>query len=73
MIDIGLKLGHDISNLIAELNFKTLQKIDIYEQYMKHKDVSVKRMAKIKRHLSVLKVLLPNDLKRLNITLTMKR
>jgi len=67
MIDIGLKLGHDVSNLVAELNFKTLQKIDIYEQYMNHKDVSVKRMAKIKRHLSVLKVLLPNDLKRLNM------
>ena len=69
MIDIGLKLGHDVSNLVAELNFRSGEKIDIYEQYMKHKDVSANRMAKIKRHLSVLKVLLPNDLSKLNMSL----
>lgn len=67
MIDIGLKLNHDVSELIKELNFKPIVKINIYEQFIKHQDVSDNRKAKIERILSVLKVLLPNDLSTINM------
>ena len=68
MIDIGLKLNQDVRELIKELNFKPIDKINIYEQFIKHKDVSNNRKAKIERILSVLKVLLPNDLSTINMT-----
>jgi len=72
MIDASLKLGHDISNLITELDFKTrssVQGTDIYERYLKHKNVSDTRTAKIKSLLYVLKVMLPNDLNKLNMSI----
>jgi len=67
MIDIGLKLKHDVSKLIEELDFQAKTCIDIYEQYIKHKDVSATRMVKIRWQISVLKVLMPNDLKKLKM------
>ncbi len=69
MIDMGLKLKQDISGLIEELNFKPIVKTEIYEQFISYKDISDNRKTKIQRVLSVLRVLLPNDISKLNMSI----
>jgi len=69
MLDLGIKLKQDITHLMAELNLPTVIKVDIYQSYLKNQDVSITRIAKIKRLLSVIRVLLPKDLQRLNMNI----
>jgi len=68
MIDISIKLGKDVSNLLEELKLTHRPKIDIYEQYIQSKQVSKGRVAKIRRFSKVLKVLLPNDFSTINMS-----
>jgi len=70
MIEIGLRLNQDVSNLMDEVGLNNrVANIDIYEQYLKNQDVSSTRIAKIERLLSVVRVLLPKDLRRLNMSI----
>ncbi len=70
MIEIGLKLNQDVSKLMDEVNLNNgVANIDIYEQYLKNQDVSSTRIVKIKRLLSTVRVLLPKDLRRLNMSI----
>ncbi len=70
MIEIGLRLNQDVSNLMDEIGLNNrVANIDIYEQYLKNQDVSSTRIARIERLLSVVRVLLPKDLRRLNMSI----
>ena len=74
-IDVGLKLGQDISPLISELNIRAIKQTvsaplgvtcksgtDVYKMYIQFQDVSDNRITKISRLISTLRVLLPNDI-----------
>ena len=69
MIDFGIKLKQDITPLIEELNLlaSPKQRINIYESYLQNQDTSDKRLSKIQRILSVLKVLLPANISTVNM------
>lgn len=70
MIEIGLRLNQDVSKLMDEVDLNNrVANINIYEQYLKNQDVSSTRIVKIKRLLSVVRVLLPKDLRRLNMSI----
>ena len=61
MIDIGIKLGNDISNLIDKLKLKFKQKKqDVYEHFTSSLNVSRTRLAKVQRLLSTIKVFMPS-------------
>ncbi len=68
MIDVGLKLNKDVTELINELNIQPITKIDIYKNYLKNQNVSENRLTKIKRLLLVIKILLPSDISKINMT-----
>ena len=69
MIDLAVKLKQDISNLVGELDLPPMEdKVCVYKMYLKHQDVSDKRMTKIERLLTTIKVLLPNEIEQVNMT-----
>jgi len=70
MIEVGLKLKQDVSEMVQELNFRSIKQkqIDIYSTYLKNLDVSDARMHKVKSLLAVIHGLLPNDIKKINMT-----
>jgi integrase len=69
LIDFGIKLKQDITPLMKELNLlaSPKQRINIYESYLQSQDTSDKRLSKIQRILSVLKVLLPANISTVNM------
>ena len=67
MINVGLKLGEDISNLVDGLKLSTSVKIDSYKLYLQSQNISEDRMQIIERQLAVSRLLLPTDLSKINI------
>ena len=70
MIDLGLKLGHNVSDFILKLNIKPKREkvTDVYELYLQHQDVSDNRRIKIERLLTTIQHLLPENLDKLSMT-----
>ena len=69
MMDLARKLKQSVTPYVEELNLLQKEKaVDIYTLYQQSQDVSDKRMTKIKRLLEVIKVLLPNDVSKLNMS-----
>jgi len=63
MLKVSLKLSRDISTIIhdLELNDRPETKaVDVYDMYLRSLDVSELRLSKVKRLISVIKVLLPS-------------
>lgn len=70
MIYLSIKLNQDYDKYVNELNLRTKKRsIDIYGQYLRSQDVTDSRRNKIERHLTVIKVLLPKDIKKLNMSI----
>ena len=67
MIDFCIKYGEDPEKYIRMLDLPTAKKIDVYDAYIKSLDVTEKRLSKVKSLMSVLKVLLPNDISKVDM------
>ena len=69
LAEVALQLNQDVSYLLVELKLNNMESVDIFKLYRKSLDVSPARIRKIESLLAVLRVLLPNDLKQLNMAM----
>ncbi len=64
-----MQLNQDVSHLLVELKLNNMESVDIFKLYRESLDVSPARIRKIENLLAVLRVLLPHDLKQLNMSM----
>lgn len=69
MIEYGLKLNQDVSQLVSNLGIKASKRTDLYEMYMNAQEVGNDRTAKILRLMLVVRELLPLDISKVDMAM----